>query len=217
MHIKNQIVLVTGGARGLGLAITHALINEGARVVVNYLHSQVAAQTLAQQYPEQVFIYQADVTDSAQVTSMFDASFQHFGQHINAVINNALIQFKFNGEARPKVHELRWETMQQQFEGAVKAALNTTQAALEGMKQGQFGRIVNIGTNLVKTLWCLIMTTPRRRLHCWHLPVPQRMNLVNTALISICSLAVYYKPPMPVKVHPMKFLITSRVQHHYVV
>ncbi len=30
MHIKNQIVLVTGGARGLGLAITHALINEQA-------------------------------------------------------------------------------------------------------------------------------------------------------------------------------------------
>ncbi|HRA28850.1 MAG TPA: SDR family NAD(P)-dependent oxidoreductase, partial [Acinetobacter johnsonii] len=71
MHIKNQVVLVTGGARGLGLAITHALINEGARVVVNYLNSQVAAQTLVQQYPEQVFIYQADVTDNAQVKSMF--------------------------------------------------------------------------------------------------------------------------------------------------
>lgn len=39
MHIKNQVVLVTGGARGLGLAITHALINEGARVVVNYLNT----------------------------------------------------------------------------------------------------------------------------------------------------------------------------------
>ena len=40
--------------------------------------------------------------------------------------------------------------MQQQLERAVKAALNTTQAALEGMKQSQFGRIVNIGTNLVQ-------------------------------------------------------------------
>ena len=105
MHIKNQVVLVTGGARGLGLAITHALINEGARVVVNYLNSHVAAQALVQHYPKQVFIYQADVTDSAQVKSMFDASFQHFGQHINAVINNALIQFEFNGEARV-AHEL---------------------------------------------------------------------------------------------------------------
>ena len=45
MHIKNQGGLFTGGARGLGLAITHALINEGARLVVNYLNSQVAAQT----------------------------------------------------------------------------------------------------------------------------------------------------------------------------
>ena len=217
MHIKNQVVLVTGGARGLGLAITHALINEGARVVVNYLNSQAAAQTLAQQYPEQVFIYQADVTDNAQVKSMFDASFQHFGQHINAVINNALIQFEFNGEARPKVHELRWETMQQQFEGAVKAALNTTQAALEGMKQGQFGRIVNIGTNLVQNPVVPYHDYTTAKAALLHLPVPQRMNLVNTALISICSLAVYYKPPMPAKVHPMKFLITSRVQHHCVV
>ena len=92
MHIKNQVVLVTGGARGLGLAITHALINEDARVVVNYLNSHVAAQALVQQYPKQVFIYQADVTDSAQVKSMFDASFQHFGQHINA----GLIMRSFN-------------------------------------------------------------------------------------------------------------------------
>lgn len=150
MHIKDQIVLVTGGARGLGLAITHALIHEGARVVVNYFSSQNAAQSLAQQYPEQVFIYQADVTDSTQVNAMFEASLQHFGQHIHAIVNNALIQFEFNGEARPKVQELQWETMQQQFTGAVKAALNTTQAALAGMQQNQFGRIVNIGTNLVQ-------------------------------------------------------------------
>ena len=41
MQIRDQIVLVTGGARGLGLAITQTLIAEGARVVVNYLSSKV--------------------------------------------------------------------------------------------------------------------------------------------------------------------------------
>lgn len=150
MQIKDQIVLVTGAARGLGLAITEALIQEGARVVVNYLSSKTIAEDLARQYPNQVFAYQADITNAAEVNALFEASYSHFDEHIHAVVNNALVKFEFNGEARPKIQELSWETMQQQLEGAVKATLNTTQAALHGMKQNKFGRIVNIGTNLVQ-------------------------------------------------------------------
>uniref|UniRef100_UPI002619B597 3-oxoacyl-ACP reductase n=1 Tax=uncultured Acinetobacter sp. TaxID=165433 RepID=UPI002619B597 len=103
-----------------------------------------------QQYPEQVFAYQADVTDKAQVQALFAAAKAHFGQAIHSVINNALINFEFNGDARPKVEDLTPAIMQQQFDGAVVAALNTTQAALEDMKTAGFGRIVNIGTNLVQ-------------------------------------------------------------------
>ncbi|MDV4312902.1 3-oxoacyl-ACP reductase [Acinetobacter indicus] len=150
MQIRDQIVLVTGGARGLGLAITRTLLAEGARVVVNYLNSAAAAEQLVQQYPEQVFTHQADVTDKAQVQALFAAAKAHFGQAIHSVINNALINFEFNGDARPKVEDLTPAIMQQQFDGAVVAALNTTQAALEDMKTAGFGRIVNIGTNLVQ-------------------------------------------------------------------
>lgn len=150
MQIRDQIVLVTGGARGLGLAITQTLLVEGARVVVNYLNSATAAEQLAQQYPEQVFVYQADVTDKTQVQALFTAAKAHFGQAIHSVINNALINFEFNGDARPKIEDLTAAIMQQQFDGAVVAALNTTQAALEDMKTAGFGRIVNIGTNLVQ-------------------------------------------------------------------
>ncbi|MDM1310273.1 3-oxoacyl-ACP reductase [Acinetobacter indicus] len=150
MQIRDQIVLVTGGARGLGLAITRTLLTEGARVVVNYLNSAAAAEQLVQQYPEQVFAHQADVTDKAQVQALFAAAKAHFGQAIHSVINNALINFEFNGDARPKVEDLTPAIMQQQFDGAVVAALNTTQAALEDMKTAGFGRIVNIGTNLVQ-------------------------------------------------------------------
>ncbi|WOE31580.1 MULTISPECIES: 3-oxoacyl-ACP reductase [unclassified Acinetobacter] len=150
MQIRDQIVLVTGAARGLGLAITQALIAEGARVVVNYLSSHDQAQQLAQQYPEQVFIYQADVTKKDQVIALTSAAKQHFGQAIHCVINNALVQFQFNGEARTHIEDLCADQMQQQFNGAVLAALYTTQACLADMKQAGFGRIVNIGTNLVQ-------------------------------------------------------------------
>ena len=60
MQIRDQIALVTGGARGLGLAITQLLIQEGARVVVNYHSSKTQAEALQNQYPDQVFAYQAD-------------------------------------------------------------------------------------------------------------------------------------------------------------
>ncbi|MBK0063792.1 MULTISPECIES: 3-oxoacyl-ACP reductase [unclassified Acinetobacter] len=150
MEIQEQIVLVTGGARGLGLAISHALLSQGSRVVVNYLKSHTAAENLQQQFPEHVFIYQADVTQSDQVLRMFEAAKNHFGSGITSIVNNALIQFEFNGDARPFIENLTWETMQQQFQGAVKAALNTLQAGLEDMKAMQFGRIINIGTNLVQ-------------------------------------------------------------------
>lgn len=150
MQISDQIVLVTGGARGLGLAITQALIAEGARVVVNYFSSKDQAEALEQAYPEQVFSHQADVTNKEQVNQLFVAAKAHFGSAISSVVNNALIDFKFNGDARPKVEDLTANIMSAQFNGAVLAALNTTQAALADMKSAHFGRIINIGTNLVQ-------------------------------------------------------------------
>ncbi|AXY57359.1 3-oxoacyl-ACP reductase [Acinetobacter chinensis] len=150
MQIKDQIVLITGGARGLGLAISKALLREKARIVVNYLSSEQSAKQLEQEYPEQVFCVQADVTNADQIKALFLAAKQHFGSPINAVVNNALVHFEFNGDARPDLISLTAEHLQSQFNGAVQAALNTTQAALEGMKKQQFGRIINIGTNLVQ-------------------------------------------------------------------
>ncbi|MDM1246962.1 3-oxoacyl-ACP reductase [Acinetobacter sichuanensis] len=150
MDIQDQIVLVTGGARGLGLAITRTLLHQGARVVVNYYTSEQSALQLSQEFPEQVFSYKADVTKLEEVNIMFQKAKQHFGHAITSVVNNALLNFQFNGDARPKVETLNWQNMQQQIESAVKATLNTTQAALEDMKKDHFGRIINIGTNLVQ-------------------------------------------------------------------
>jgi 3-oxoacyl-[acyl-carrier protein] reductase len=97
MEIQEQVVLVTG-ERGLGLAISQALLKQGARVVVNYLNSHSAAQDLQQQFPNQVLIYQADITQADQVLAMFKAAKHHFGSGITSVVNNALIKFEFNGK-----------------------------------------------------------------------------------------------------------------------
>lgn len=148
LRLDQQLVLVTGGARGLGEHLVAAFLREGARVVVNYHRSSAAAKQLAERFPEHALAVQADVTDRVAVQAMFDQARQHFGTPVTTLINNALPDFSFNGDARPNVDELSWENMNQQFTGVVGGALNTTQAALAGMREAGFGRIVNVGTNL---------------------------------------------------------------------
>lgn len=147
-ELSQQLVLVTGGARGLGACLVRAFAGQGAKVVINYLKSEAAAQALADEFPQQCLAVQADVTDATSVQALFAKAQAHFGQPITTVVNNALPEFSFNGDARPHADTLKWSQLNQQLEGIVGGALNTTQAALAGMKQAGFGRIINIGTNL---------------------------------------------------------------------
>ena len=147
--IDRQVVLVTGGARGLGAAISRAFAGQGARVVVNYRRSREAALALQQELDaDRVLPVLADVTDPAQVAAMVAQARAHFGAAVTTVVNNALVDFAFDGDARPKAADIGWERFAAQFEGSVRAALNTVQAALPGMREAGFGRVVNIGTNL---------------------------------------------------------------------
>ena len=148
IRLDQQIVLVTGGARGLGEHLVRAFVREGARVIINYANSAQAAQKLENEAPEKLLAIQADITDAAVVRTMFEKAKAHFGQPVTTLINNALPSFSFNGDARPSVEELTLAHLHQQFDGVVGGALNTVQAALDGMREAGFGRIVNIGTNL---------------------------------------------------------------------
>ncbi|WP_174844394.1 3-oxoacyl-ACP reductase [Cryobacterium sp. Sr8] len=149
MQIAEQIVLVTGGARGLGASIVHAFATQGARVVINYRHSAAAAETLAASFgPEHAFAVRADVTDPVQVAAIFTQAQAHFGSPVTTVVNNALADFRFNGDARSGAADIGWDEFEAQFSGSVRGALNTTQQALAGMREAGFGRVINIGTNL---------------------------------------------------------------------
>jgi len=148
LRFDQQLVLITGAARGLGEHLVRAFLGQGARVVINYFNSAEAAQKLASEAPDKLLMVQADVTDSAAVQAMFAQAREHFGMPVTTVINNALPTFSFNGDARPRVEELQWHDLDRQFAGVVGGALNTTKAALPGMREVGFGRIINIGTNL---------------------------------------------------------------------
>ena len=151
LPLSEQIVLVTGGARGLGAAITRTFAAQGARVVINFHRSQAAADALADELGAgRSLAVQADVTDRTAVLDMFATARGYFGAPVTTVINNALIDFSFNGDARAAVDAIEWQAFDAQLRGSVAGTLHTTQAALPGMREAGFGRIVTIGTNLVQ-------------------------------------------------------------------
>src|SRR5690606_790620 len=103
MSLQNRIVLVTGAGRGLGHSIAPAFADEGAAVVLDYRRSGEGAHELADKIgPERAVALKADVTDRAEVESLFARAREHFGRPVTTVVNNALPDFSFNGDARAK-------------------------------------------------------------------------------------------------------------------
>jgi 3-oxoacyl-[acyl-carrier protein] reductase len=146
--IAEQVVLVTGGGRGLGRSIAEAFLREGARVVVNYHQSREAAEHLAAAHAGRAIAVKADVRDRAQVDSLIAHAHRAFDAPVSSVVNNALVGFSFNGDARPKADEIGYGTFAEQFTGTVSGAVNVIQAALPDFDRTGSGRVINIGTNL---------------------------------------------------------------------
>ncbi|GAB3193870.1 3-oxoacyl-ACP reductase [Nesterenkonia suensis] len=148
LPLAEQVVVVTGGARGLGAALTAAFLREGARVVVNYHSSQAAASAIAAAHPEQALAVGADIRDADQVRQLISTAAEHFGRPVTTVVNNALVDFAFTGDARPQADAITAEEFEAQFAGSVTGPLNVIQAALPGMREAGQGRVITIGTNL---------------------------------------------------------------------
>ncbi|WP_129656841.1 3-oxoacyl-ACP reductase [Rothia halotolerans] len=148
LPLDEQVVLVTGGARGLGACISRAFLREGARVVVGYRSSREAARALEEKHPGRVLAVELDVRDREQAARAVDAARERFGGPVTTLVNNALVDFSFDGEQRPKAHELTDEHLRSQTEGSLHGPVRMIQAVLPGMAEQGFGRVVNIGTNL---------------------------------------------------------------------
>ncbi|MCT1366953.1 3-oxoacyl-ACP reductase [Kocuria sp. HSID16901] len=146
--LNEQVVVVTGGARGLGLAISRAFLREGARVVVGYHRSGDAAHRLAEEFPERARAVHLDVRDRERAFALPEEIRGLFSDDPTTLVNNALLDFSFNGDARPQAIDITPDVVQTQVDGSVMGPLAMIQALYPGMAQRGWGRIVNIGTNL---------------------------------------------------------------------
>lgn len=91
MEFKDSIVVVTGGTRGIGRAISLAFAREGAAVFAAYLNNDETARSLAEEargLPGTISTLKADVSTSGGATSLINAAAAVTG-HIDILVNNA--------------------------------------------------------------------------------------------------------------------------------
>lgn len=142
-----RTVLVTGSSRGLGAVIAKTLAKQGFEVIINYNQSREAAEALAEELGDKAIAIQADVTQRDEVDRLVNEATHHFGK-IDVVVNNALVNFKFDPNAQKAFKDLAWEDYQQQIDGTLKGAFNVTQSVIPQFIERGSGAIVSIGTNL---------------------------------------------------------------------
>jgi 3-oxoacyl-[acyl-carrier protein] reductase len=141
------VAIVTGGGRGIGLAIGHALAADGYRIAVVDLDgasAESAAQALLGAGAPDAAAFQADVRDYARAQEVVADLLARFGR-VDALINNA-------GITSPKpfleLTEADWDLV---LGVHLKGSFNWSHAAAPAMMAAGWGRIVCISSMNAKT------------------------------------------------------------------
>ncbi len=136
IDLSGKTALVTGGSRGIGLAIAEAFYTAGARVGVLGRNGQ-AAQDVAGKLGERARGFACDVGDPVQVQSAIEACEKELGP-VDVLVNNA--GFTRDG-LLVRMSDADWDEVQ---ETNLKGAFHTTRAVTRGMMKRRWGRIINV-------------------------------------------------------------------------
>jgi 3-oxoacyl-[acyl-carrier protein] reductase len=132
--LDGKTAIVTGGARGIGLAIAKRYIAEGARVVIADIDAAAAEQTAAE-LGEGAIAIATDVTDRASVEALAAAALAAFGR-IDILAANAGI---YPSTGLLAIDDALWDRV---MDINVKGALHAVQACTPSMLARGYGRIV---------------------------------------------------------------------------
>lgn len=139
MKLEGKIALITGSARGIGLAFAKRYLAEGAKVVIADINVE-QARRVSSELGESAFAVDMDVTKQDSIDKAVSAVVAHWGR-IDILINNAAIF-----TAAPIV-EITRSDFQKVFDINVSGSLFTLQAVAKQMiAQGQGGKIINMAS-----------------------------------------------------------------------
>ncbi len=147
-ELDGKVVLVTGGARGLGEAITRRLAAAGAHVVPADMRGELLDRVVNDLKGEGATArgLQLDVSDDRQVQRAIDGLVEEFG-HLDVLVNNAGTDLTVSIEEMP-VEE--WDRI---IAVNLRGPFVTSKRALGVMREQGHGHIVNIVSTAAKRAW----------------------------------------------------------------
>jgi len=145
-RLDGRVALVTGGGRGFGRAIAQAFGAEGADVAVNYNTNRSGAAevvTTLEKSGRRALAVKADVGNERDVRAMVDAALKRFGR-LDVLVNNAGIM------ERGAFADTPVTAYERMFLTNVTGTMLCTRAALPAMIEGNYGRIINLSSQLAR-------------------------------------------------------------------
>jgi len=142
MRLKNKIAIVTGGARGIGKAISMLFAQEGATVLIwDVLASGRETEKEITDRGGNAKFYEISVTDKDMIIKTVTEIHAQYGK-IDILINNAGIT---RDKTLQKMSEAEWDAV---VDVNLKGVFLCTQAVVPYMKEANYGRIVTAASNV---------------------------------------------------------------------
>ncbi|PZR83813.1 MAG: 3-hydroxybutyrate dehydrogenase [Stutzerimonas stutzeri] len=143
MSLHGRVALVTGSTSGIGLGIARALAGEGADVMINGFGDASQIEQLraglAKEFGVRVVYCGADIGKPDEIAGMVAQAQRDLGS-LDILVNNAGIQFTANIEDFP---DEKWNAI---IAINLSGVFHGMKAAIPGMKQRGWGRIINIAS-----------------------------------------------------------------------
>ena len=133
MANTSKKVLITGGAKGIGASCAKAFAAAGYNVIINYNHSQDAAEKLAKELG--CTAIKADISSRSQAEEMFAAA-----GNVDILVNNAGISIS------GLFTDMTLDQWNRIFNVNVDGVFNCCQLAIPHMVHEKYGRIINISS-----------------------------------------------------------------------
>lgn len=146
--IAGSVIIITGGARGIGASLTRHLAGRGAKVVVADVLAEdgtALADTLSGGGAD-TFFHRSDVVDPTSVRSLAEATVDRYGR-IDALVNNAAI-YESLGVKR-NFADISVDDWDRVMAVNAKGVWLATAAVYPAMKAQGYGRVVNIASATV--------------------------------------------------------------------
>ena len=138
--MNGQVALVTGGIRGIGLAIGERLMNRGVRVAAGYSSNRDAAQQFADKYADHgVTVHQGNIGSNEDCERVISEVLEQHGQ-LDILVNNAGMTID---KTMRKMTPEEWDHV---IHVNLSGAFYLSRAILQHMLDRGYGRIVNISS-----------------------------------------------------------------------